>query len=151
MGRLYETLQPGDTIVTGLELPGYLPFHWHDRIVTVRDAAGKLHYLWTGWHNGEGHAKMRKAGKTIYGHREVVETVEERKLARWNYVDHKCERKPCLNYACLEAVTPGANTQRGPGARTQYRNAAAYAESGLSSATYLQKLREQYGDSLDQL
>lgn len=125
-------------------VPSYLPVHWRDRIIPEwgpdRDGNMRWHFLWTGWNNGEGHAKVRKAGKTVYCHREVVETVEQRKLTRWNHVDHKCERKNCLNYDCLEAVTPGVNTQRGPGVQHQFKPAAAYQEQALSSATWREPL-----------
>lgn len=121
-------------------VPDYIPTHWLDRITLEwgpdRDGNMRWHYLWTGWNNGEGHAKVRHQGKAIYCHRDIVERVEGRKLSRWNYVDHRCERKNCLNYDCLEAVPPGENTRRGPGAHQQFKPADAYVEPERSPATY---------------
>lgn len=103
-----------------LALPDYIPAAWRNRVKIFVDDRG-VHYLWTGWNNGEGHGKVRVAGKMRYTHREIVERVTGRKLSRWDYVDHKCELKPCLNFDCLDPTTPGENTARGPGRHTQYR------------------------------
>lgn len=122
------------------ELPAYLPPEWHDRIVVEIDQDGKLHYLWTGWNNGQGHAKVRRQGAAIYCHRDVVERVEGRKLTRFQYVDHLCTRKACLNYDCLEVVPPGVNTLRGPGRLTQFKPAAPPEEPSPCSATWREPL-----------
>lgn len=121
-------------------VPDYLPDEWLDRITLEVDADGKPHYLWTGWNNGEGHAKVKRQGKTIYCHRDIVERVEGRKLTRLQYVDHECARKNCLNYDCLEAVPPGVNTQRGPGRHTQFKPAAAYLDSAPLPDTWVKQL-----------
>lgn len=104
-------------------IPDYLPDEWLDRITLEVDADGKGHWLWTGWNNGQGHAKVRRDGKTLYCHRDIVERVTGRKLTRFQYVDHLCARKPCLNFDCLEVVLPGVNTHRGPGRHTQFKPA----------------------------
>lgn len=106
--------------IATLALPDYIPSAWHNRIQILSDHRG-VHYLWTGWNNGQGHGKVWREGKMRYTHREIVERVEGRKLERFDYVDHRCERKPCLNYDCLEVVPPAENTARGPGRHTQYR------------------------------
>lgn len=103
-----------------LALPDYIPAEWRNRITIHCDGRG-VHYLWTGWNNGEGHGKVRVKGKMRYTHREIVERVTGTKLERRDYVDHLCELKPCLNFDHLEPVPPGENTARGPGSRTQYR------------------------------
>lgn len=126
-------------------LPDYIPDAWLERITVELDADCHVHFLWTGWNNGEGHAKFKRGGKTLYCHRDIVERVERRTLTRWNYVDHKCARKNCLNYYHLEAVSPGENTRRGPGGQQQYKPAGAYQEPEPSSATW----QEKYGDPLD--
>lgn len=138
------------------EIPSYIPAHWHNRIKPEwgpdRYGVDRWHYVWTGWNNGKGHAKVRENGKMIYCHRRVVEIVEKRKLSRFNYVDHKCERKGCLNYDCLEAVTPGENTRRSHGDRHQFKNAGAYVQPESSSATCPPgQMAVPYGDPLDQI
>lgn len=113
-----------------LELPGYIPFAWHDRIRVVTDAKG-THYLWTGWNNGEGRGKAREGGKAVYTHRRIVEIVTGRKLNRFEYVDHvaeRCDHKACMNFDHLEPVPPAVNTARGPGAQHQFKPAWGYGE-----------------------
>lgn len=104
--------------------PSYLPVEWLDRITPAIDATGRLHLLWTGWNNGQGHGKVRVDGKVRYVYREVVERVTGRKLSRFDYVDHLCTRKRCVNFDCLEVVPPGENTRRGPGRLMQFKPAA---------------------------
>lgn len=104
-------------------LPWYLPERWHDRIVLHFDERG-VHFLWTGWNNGQGHAKARIDGKMVYIHRWIYTQVTGIELDRWDYVDHLCSYKNCLNHDCHEAVPPGVNTARGPGRFYQYRRAA---------------------------
>lgn len=140
---------PGaDGTVRYVAKPDYIPLEWCNRIYPEwgpdRDGNMRWHLLWTGWNNGEGHAKVRRQGAAIYCHRDIVERVEQRKLSRWNYVDHRCERKNCLTYECLEAVRPGENTRRGPGAQHQFKPAGAYQEPEPRPATF-------YGDPLDAL
>lgn len=101
-------------------VPDYIPHEWLDRIKVMADDKG-VHWLWTGWNNGEGHGKVRVNGKAKYTHREIWERVTGTKLLRSQYVDHKCEHKPCLTFEHLEPVLPGVNTQRGPGRHTQYK------------------------------
>lgn len=120
-------------------IPLYIPDHWLNRI-RVEWHDGKPHYLWTGWNNGDGHGKVRHAGKAIYCYRDVVERVTGVKLTRFQYVDHKCACKPCLNFDCLEVVPPGVNTQRGPGRHTQFKPAADYPAPSPSCATWLEPL-----------
>lgn len=116
-------------------IPDYLPDEWLDRIRLEIDSDGKPHYLWTGWNNGKGHAKVRRQGKAIYCHRDIVERVDGITLGRFDYVDHLCRRKSCLNYDCLEVVPPGVNTQRGPGAQQQFKPADAYLDTAPSPGT----------------
>lgn len=138
-----------------LVIPDYLPSEWLDRITPVWGDDGKWHYLWTGWNNGQGHAKVRRQGKAIYCHRDIVERVDGIKLARFQYVDHKCARKNCLNYYCLEVVPPGVNTQRGPGALTQFKPGGAYLDTVPSPGTSWVEERfletPRCGDPLDGL
>lgn len=94
-----------------VRLPSYIPGAWRDRILVVYDARG-VHYIWTGWHNGQGHGKVSVAGKVKYTHRIIFENVSGIKLKRFDYVDHLCKHKGCLNFDCLEAVTPKENTAR---------------------------------------
>ena len=115
-------------------IPDYIPARWHDRIEVVEDERG-LHYLWTGWCNGKGHAKARVDGKIVYVYRWLVEKLLGRKLDRWEYVDHLCERKACLNLDHLEPVTPEINTARGPGRHTQFKPIARICNTELSLTT----------------
>jgi hypothetical protein len=101
-------------------IPDYIPQHWHRRLSAVIDDRG-IHFLMGGWNNGEGHAKARMGGKTVYCYRWVMEKMTSRTLSRFNYVDHQCQRKPCITFECLEVTTPGENTYRGPGRHTQYK------------------------------
>lgn len=101
-------------------LPSYIPREWWDRVEVVVDERG-VHYCWTGWNNGEGHGKAKVDGRTVYTHREIYERCSGVKLGRFDFVDHGCERKPCMNFDHLEAVPPAVNTARGPGRHTQYR------------------------------
>lgn len=109
-------------------LPDYIPREWADRITILEDERGR-HYLWTGWNNGEGHGKVRIDGKACYTHRIIVERVRGVVLGTLDYVDHKCERKACLNYDHLEPVTPGENVARGPGRHWQYKKRDYYGKS----------------------
>lgn len=95
--------------------PDYIPVEWMDRIAPEVDADGKVHLLWTGWNNGKGHAKFSFGGKPTYCYRYIIEQVTGYILHRFDYVDHKCKRKPCLTFECLEVVSPKVNTERGPG------------------------------------
>ncbi len=104
------------------EVPAYIPDRWLSRLSCVIDHKG-THWLMGGWNNGVGHAKARMLGKVVYCYRWVYEQVKGVKLGRLNWVDHKCERKPCINLEHLEAVTPGVNTYRGPGRFTQFKPA----------------------------
>lgn len=122
--------------------PSYIPAEWLDRIEPEIDERGVVHLLWRGWHNGQGHGKVRVDGKARYTHREVVERVEKRKLSRFDYVDHRCTRKPCLTYECLEVVPPGENTRRGPGRRTQFKTVGAYPD--LSAAPVIGGVVDEY-------
>lgn len=101
-------------------IPDYIPDAWLDRLTVVADDKG-VHFLWTGWNNGEGHGKFKEGGKTFYTHRRVYETVTGRKLKRTDYVDHLCERKSCCTFECLEPTTPGINTFRASGDKNQFR------------------------------
>lgn len=108
-----------------IRLPWYILPRWHDRIRVHFDHRG-IHFLWTGWNNGEGHAKAEIDGKVWYLHRWIYTKVTGIKLDRFDYIDHRCEHKNCLNHDCHEPVSPGVNTERGPGRRTQFRRADAY-------------------------
>lgn len=125
-------------------VPHYIPLSWRDRITPEwgPDRAGNMrwHLLWTGWNNGQGHAKVRCQGKAKYCHRDIVERVDGVKLRRFQYVDHLCDRKNCLTYECLEAVPPGVNTQRGPGRHTQFKPAGQLVEELRSYATWQEPL-----------
>lgn len=107
-------------------IPDYIPEHWHDRIKIVEDERG-IHYLWTGWNNGEGHGKVRVEGKQVYTHRYVYSKVHGIVLRTLDFVDHLCERKPCVNVNHMEKVTPAINTARGPGKFWQFRCREEYA------------------------
>lgn len=107
-----------------VRLPWYIPERWHDRVTVFFDHQG-VHFLWTGWNNGQGHAKAKVDGVTVYIHRWIYTIVTGIVLDRFDYVDHRCGYKNCLNYDCHEAVPPGVNTERGPGRLTQYRSADA--------------------------
>lgn len=154
----------GDGTFVHVPLPWYIPVAWRDKITPVwgpdRDGNLRWHLLKAGWNNGEGHAKARVSGKAVYCHRHVVELVEGRKLDRFNYVDHRCERKSCLTYECLEAVYPGVNTLRGPGRHTQFKPVepppAGYACLGtnvqeLTPEEFAKRYPATYGDPLDAL
>jgi hypothetical protein len=113
----------GDACVHGWRLPDgrhvvkpdYIPLDWMARIAPEIDSEGKVHLMWTGWNNGEGHAKFHRAGKATYCYRYIIEKVTGMILRRFDYVDHLCKRKPCLTFECLEVVSPRVNTERGPG------------------------------------
>jgi hypothetical protein len=109
------------------DLPWYIPVEWADRIEIVIDFRG-LHYIWTGWHNGQGHGKVSIDGKTWYTHRWIYSKFHKVVLERFTYVDHCCERKGCMNITHLEAVPPITNTARGPGARCQFRRREPYVD-----------------------
>jgi hypothetical protein len=111
---------PSDTI------PAYIPERWHSKIKVEHDDKG-THYLWTGWNNGEGHAKAKVHGCTVYIYRWLYERITGRALRSDEHIDHTCERKPCLNFLHWEPVPPKANTFRGAGRRTQYRRPEEYA------------------------
>lgn len=111
-----------------MTLPDYIPPEWGDRIYVVQDDRG-THYVWVGWNNGEGHGKVRIAGNVQYTHRFIYERVNGVKLTRFDYVDHKCEHKGCINADHLEAVPPGVNTYRGPGRFNQFRTRDEYASA----------------------
>lgn len=100
-------------------MPEYL-HPWANRITCSVDERG-VHWLWNGWNNGEGHAKVRIAGKTRYLYRHLFEKLNGVTLVRCDHIDHLCERKPCLNAEHWEKVTPGENTARGPGRWTQFK------------------------------
>lgn len=104
---------------TMVEKPAYIPAEWMDRITPEwgpdRNGVHRWHLMWTGWHNGKGHAKFSRAGKPTYCYRYIIEKVTGFILRRFDYVDHICERKPCLTFECLEVVSPKVNTERGPG------------------------------------
>lgn len=108
-----------------LAIPDYIPPEWHSRIRVEVDDRG-IHYLWTGWNNGEGHGKVSIAGKPYYTHRLVYERHHGVRLSRFDFIDHLCERKACLNRDHLEAVPPSINTYRGPGRHSQFRPKEAY-------------------------
>lgn len=108
-------------------IPAYVPARWYSRLYAVIDAYG-THICMGGWNNGEGHSKARMGGKITYCHRWVVEKITGRTLNRLEYVDHKCERKPCIVFEHLEAVPPRVNTWRGPGRETQYRAPTNYGD-----------------------
>lgn len=127
LGAVFRAFKmPGGQLVM---VPDYIPDAWLDRITPEwgprPDGTMAWHFMWTGWNNGQGHGKVRRAGKTLYTHRDVVERVTGRKLARKDFVDHLCKRKPCLTFGCLEVVPPGENTRRGPGVHHQFKPAAA--------------------------
>lgn len=105
-------------------MPEYL-HPWADKITCRVDARG-VHWLWQGWNNGEGHAKARIDGKTHYLYRWLYAKLHSMTLVRNDHIDHLCELKPCLNAEHWEKVTPGENTARGPGQRTQYRPQGGY-------------------------
>lgn len=128
-------------------LPSYIPNAWADRIKVFVDEKG-VHYLWTGWSNGKdhGHGKVKEAGKTVYCYRRIWEWVKGVKLGRFNWVDHKCGHKPCLNVKHLEAVTPGENTYRGPGRWAQYKRPESY-----SAQDFQRDHVQTYEDPLDAL
>lgn len=109
------------------KIPAYIPLKWARKVKVLVDEKG-IHYLWTGWNNGEGHAKAKHDGKTVYIYRFLFQMMTGIVLRRWDYVDHTCEHKACLNYDHWEAVAPRVNTARGPGAATQYRPPADYGE-----------------------
>lgn len=100
-------------------MPEYL-HPWADKITCRVDERG-VHWLWQGWNNGEGHAKVRIDGKVHYLYRYLFAKLNGVTLGRWDYIDHTCENKPCLNAEHWDQVTPGVNTARGPGQHTQYR------------------------------
>lgn len=103
------------------KLPSYIPVKWADRIKVIVDSKG-IHFMWTGWNNGEGHGKASWKGKVVYCYRHVYETVTGVKLKTLDYVDHLCERKPCLTFEHLEPVPPGINIIRGRGRRTMFKS-----------------------------
>ena len=107
-------------------LPNYIPAKWHNRIKIELDERG-VHYIWTGWHNGEGHGKVQINGKARYVHRLIYAAVHGVVLGRFDYIDHLCGHKGCINVTHLEAVTPKANTDRGPGKQTQFKPLVAGA------------------------
>lgn len=125
--------------------PDYIPVEWMSRITPEygpdRNGVCRWHLLWTGWNNGEGHGKFKRAGRAAYCYREVVEKVTGRLLTRDQHVDHICERKPCLTFECLEVVSPGENVARGPGADNQFK----------PTGQYVAELAKTYGDPLDAL
>lgn len=101
-------------------IPDYVPARWYPRLTAEIDAKG-THILMGGWNNGEGHAKCRMDGKATYAYRWVYQKVTGRVLKRFDYVDHRCERKPCIVFEHLEPTTPGENIWRGPGRHTQFK------------------------------
>lgn len=103
-------------------LPSYIPEAWHNRIRIEIDERG-VHYLWTGWSNGEGHGKVRVKGKAVYVHREVIRLKTGVPVPKNKVVDHLCRHRPCMNFDCLEPVTVAVNTYRGDGAYYQYKKA----------------------------
>lgn len=107
-------------------IPEYIPFKWAKKCRVLVDEKG-IHYLWTGWNNGQGHAKARHEGKVVYIYRFLFQMMTGTVLGRWDYVDHTCSHKGCLNYDHWEAVSPGMNTARGPGRLTQYRSRDAFS------------------------
>jgi hypothetical protein len=108
-------------------IPAYVPERWYSRLYAVIDEKG-THICMGGWNNGEGHAKCRMAGKATYAYRWVYQHVTGRRLARFDYIDHLCERKPCITFEHLEPTTPGENVYRGPGRDTQYRAPSHYGD-----------------------
>lgn len=125
------------------EIPSYIPHKWAKKVRVLVDEKG-THYLWTGWNNGEGHAKARHGGKVVYLYRFLYTMITGVVLRRWDYVDHTCEHKACLNFDHWEPVPPGVNTARGPGAETQYRPRGGYVET-MSRADF----DARYGEPLD--
>ena len=108
-----------------VQLPDYIPREWHDRIRVVLDEKG-VHYLWTGWNNGEGHGKVSVDGKAQYTHRIICSRVQGRPLSKGEVVDHNCRHRPCLNGDHLEPVTVSVNTNRGNGIYYQFKRSHEY-------------------------
>ena len=120
-------LEPGEHVeLPDYPLPAYIPVQWHDRVKVIMDDRG-VHFLWTGWNNGKGHGKASIAGKVVYCYRWVWEQVAGEPIPVGHVIDHTCERKACINFDCLEPVTMGVNTYRGPGRHHQFRRAEEYA------------------------
>jgi hypothetical protein len=67
---------------------------------------------WTGAMDPSGYGAFKYQGKKVNAHRWIYQQ-HRGALTRWEWVDHLCRVRKCVNVVHLEAVTPKVNAERG--------------------------------------
>jgi hypothetical protein len=104
---------------------------WHSRITVCADVGHCRIYgrklvgpcwLWHGWNNGKGHARVRMGDRGVYLHRLSLASYLGVSLDELDNCDHLCCQRNCFQPLHVESVTQTENYWRGNGALTQFRS-----------------------------